>query len=500
MTGVSSVMMWGPTFIGLFFFFAFGSIVGSFLNVVAYRLPRGENIVRPPSACPACGTKLGWSDNFPIFGWIRLRGRCRYCKSHISAEYPIVEFIVAALFVVLYALWYLDPGLVRSWGINPAAIRPEWTLAGLKASWLMFILILALISSLVAMTLIDAKTFLIPLGIPWLVICIALVTHTAFALWVQQQHSRLLVQSHFDWTIWTFDHWRAVGAAFGVSAGLIISNVLLKTGQLKRSFADYDEWEKKQLELEEAAKEASKSGADSAESSSGAIGPALVRTILFTGPAIALMGIGFTVGLKFDEPMRFMLIGMAGGLLIGLFLRRLAPDVAGEGDPIWVQYPHARREMVRELLFLAPAILLGVIGFYLAERLTGSPPLWIKALTGSLLGLLIGGGVVWAVRILGSLAFGKEAMGLGDVHLMAAIGAVLGWVDPVLAFFIAPFFGIAWFIFSAIWSRLRKGPGATGTALPYGPHLAAATIVVIYAKPAIEIALSTLMSRTILLP
>ncbi|RMH29607.1 MAG: prepilin peptidase [Planctomycetota bacterium] len=209
------------------------------------------------------------------------------------------------------------------------------------------------------------------------------------------------------------------------------------------------------------------------------------------------MAVGFTLGLRLGWPMRGMLGGTAVGLLIGLVLRsRMGGGEPSDADPEWVHYPHARREMARELVFLAPAIVLSVIGWWLAKDAGGAPPLWLRALTGSVAGLIAGGGIVWAVRIAGSLAFGKEAMGLGDVHLMAAVGAVLGWVDPVLAFFIAPFFGIAWTVLSAL-ARLGKGGGA---ALPYGPHLAAATLVMIYAKPAVEAGLSMIAGRTIDLP
>ena len=68
-----------------------GAIVGSFLNVVAYRLPRGESLAHPPSRCPGCGKAIKPYDNIPVLSWLLLRGRCRHCKQPISARYPIVE-------------------------------------------------------------------------------------------------------------------------------------------------------------------------------------------------------------------------------------------------------------------------------------------------------------------------------------------------------------------------------------------------------------------------
>ena len=103
------------------------------------------------------------------------------------------------------------------------------------------------------------------------------------------------------------------------------------------------------------------------------------------------------------------------------------------------------------------------------------------------MGYLIGAGVVWVVRIGGSLGFNKEALGLGDVHLMGAVGAVCGWVDATLAFFGAAFVGLAWFLVAmALGGKVRR-------AMPYGPYLAAATLLVLLFKPLLEIGLTRLM-------
>ncbi len=82
--------------------FIVGSILGSFFNVVIYRVPRGESIVRPPSACPACGTRLRARDNIPVLGYLLLRGKCRYCAASISPRYPVVEVLSGVLPVLLF--------------------------------------------------------------------------------------------------------------------------------------------------------------------------------------------------------------------------------------------------------------------------------------------------------------------------------------------------------------------------------------------------------------
>jgi len=76
---------------------AYGAMLGSFLNVCVYRLPRDESVVRPRSRCPGCGATIAWYDNIPMLSWLILHGRCRRCAAPISAQYPLVEALVAAI-------------------------------------------------------------------------------------------------------------------------------------------------------------------------------------------------------------------------------------------------------------------------------------------------------------------------------------------------------------------------------------------------------------------
>lgn len=80
-----------------------GAMVGSFLNVVVYRLPRGESLITPPSRCPGCETPIRPFHNVPVFGWLLVRGRCRACHTSISARYPVVEAFSAAIAVAVVA-------------------------------------------------------------------------------------------------------------------------------------------------------------------------------------------------------------------------------------------------------------------------------------------------------------------------------------------------------------------------------------------------------------
>jgi len=89
-----------------------GALVGSFLNVVAHRLPRGESLVKPRSRCPECGTEIAPYDNVPLVSWLLLRGRCRHCRTRISARYPAVELITALAFAAVVAVRGADDDLL----------------------------------------------------------------------------------------------------------------------------------------------------------------------------------------------------------------------------------------------------------------------------------------------------------------------------------------------------------------------------------------------------
>lgn len=82
--------------------FALGAIIGSFLNVVIHRYPRGESIVSPPSRCPSCGNAIRWKDNIPIVSWIALRARCRDCRAPIASRYLLVELANALFYLAIY--------------------------------------------------------------------------------------------------------------------------------------------------------------------------------------------------------------------------------------------------------------------------------------------------------------------------------------------------------------------------------------------------------------
>lgn len=449
--------------IPLAFVMAVGCCVGSLINVLVYRMPLGLGVVTPPSACPKCGTKLTWRENIPVLGWIMLGGRCRFCKSPVSSEYPIVEIAVGAIFGLLWVMCYMLPPDAKLWGLEVARLTPEWARNTWQLTWPIFVVIVGMVSCLLAMTIIDARTFTIPLQLTWAATVIGLVGHVGGVFYLNAIGHRSLssvanggpIGAQFFWSIATpfpsmeifGGWWWWIGASIGGVVGIGIGLLLLKFGFIRRSFADYDAWEKLELERQAAATAA---------------------------------------GDKTAVPLR--------------------EDGTPE-DPtqLWTAYPHARREMVKEMAFLAPCAILIVLGGWLGiqygggiSAITGgdsasvtisgkSPPLWLIVLSGVCLGYLVGGGIVWLIRIGGTLAFGKEAMGLGDVHLMAAVGACLGWVDATVAFFLSAFIAMGWTILTAIGgSKVRK-------TMPYGPWLALASVLVFVFKPVVEWGISRLM-------
>ncbi len=539
----------------LVFMFAFGACAGSLINVLVYRLPLGLGVVTQGSRCPACGTPLTWRENIPVLGWLLLRGKCRFCKTPISPEYPLVEAFVGLLFAGTFALWYLVPESAHWMGVNWGAVAPEWARADVwerfpRSTWAPFVALIILLASLTAMTLVDAKTFTIPLQIPWFATIVGIVLHTAGAAIVGPLRS---AAPHTGWALPTpggslpqsAGGWTEIGVAIGGMVGLGVGVLLLHFGLIRRSFADYQEWEDR-ARAEMAAKSASATpppaeapqqwGGESRESDSvaapppshpglanaavdpshqaaGPVGEAaaagarqFARGVLIT-LALAL-GVGGVVTLLSGPLGLPPWSGLVAGVVLApmgaaVLARRAAlravggvasplpaaePPAEASSPDMWIAYPHARREMVKELLFLTPCAGLAWLGGWIAAQQAGTlPPFWLVVLAASLMGYLIGGGIVWLVRIAGSLAFGKEAMGLGDVHLMAAVGACVGWIDAALAFPLAAFVGLYWVVVS------RLASGETAKAMPFGPYLAIATAVVIFAKPLVEMGLTAVL-------
>lgn len=261
----------GPS--SLLIFFIVGLVVGSFLNVCVYRIPRKKSLLSPGSFCPNCNAPIRWYNNIPLVSYIVLWGRCRSCKAKISVRYPVIELLTGYVFVHLYYVF------IQS--------RHE--------SLFILIIYIALCCALIISTFIDLESNIIP------------------------------------------------------------------------------------------------------------------NEITFVGIPLALI--------------------------------------------LSLAYPglHNAQDTLRYFS------LIGINRF--------------DAFIASLIGLLVGGGLIFFCSVLGKLAFKKDAMGFGDVKLMSMIGGIVGWKLSVVIFFVAPFFGLLMAIPVLIVKKRHL--------IPYGPFLSLATLVCI---------------------
>lgn len=332
-----------PEWIVYGYLFVVGAVVGSFLNVCIYRIPQHEELLaslkgiwHPPSSCPRCRHRIGWQDNIPIFGWLRLRGRCRHCRMWISPRYPMIELLNGLLWVALY-WWEVPPG----WG--------------------------AKISDSGVFSVLGPQGFS---GSDWL-------------------SPQAVV------------HWR------------YFYHLVLIEALLVASFIDFDRW------------------------------------IIPDGVTVPAMVVGF-----------------AGSLIGQVYL-----------VPVWFQSSGLLRDV--EIIRRNTGFGEWLFPHWWDPLLSGPPvPAWIAehphlhGLAVSVAGFVVGGGIVWTVRIIGAWILRREAMGFGDVILMAMIGSFLGWQPTVLVFLLAPACALLFVTGSVILHRQRE--------FPYGPYLALATLVVLF--------------------
>ncbi len=367
--------------------FVLGCCIGSFLNVVIYRLPREISLVHPGSSCPHCGQPIRFYDNIPLLSWVVLRARCRRCKGPISPRYFIIELLTGTLFLGLYLVYFHTD------------VRMSVHVGN---SWLVYLVHIALLSAFIAASAIDLELWIIPLSVCWFVTVVGVIGSAAGGYLIQPRLLR-------DNLILPVASPRTGALALGAVVGLGISWLLLRKGVLKRSYES------------SVAKDQERPAAQKVQ-----------------GPVPVSAGPG-----PFEDP----------------------------------QFNH-RLEALKEVVFLLPIIAGAVVA---SKTLGASGPAgrwWsnfvaqpaIAGLLGSVFGYFIGCATVWATRILGTLGFGREAMGLGDVHLMGAAGAVIGPIMVVIAFFIAPFFGLGWALFQLFFKKTRQ--------IPYGPFLSIAVLTV----------------------
>lgn len=396
--------------------FVLGAVVGSFLSMLVYRLPFQMPLLAPRfSACPACGHRLALRDNLPIVSWCVLRGRCRYCTESISWEYLAIELVTACLFGCLFWAYFFSGSV---YGFPTAVpymmgLQPEFHRIYLKESFLVFSVHLVLVASLIGSTWIDFRYYIIALPLPWFSSLFSLIVLPLSVAWWSPVLSREVVP-------WAEEAWCL--PVFGAMVGLGLATWLDAMGWIPRSFPEpTDEqlkaqWDEVRREMEEEAAKQGKTLEDA------------------------------------DVPF----------------------DSTGDEMPppdFWYVDPYPRWEAMKETLFLLFPVLGAVLGLMVPAQawLTLGYPDWLSVAVGVMRGYLVGGLIIWAIRLLGTFAFGKEAMGFGDVHLLASIGAVCGPLHAVVVMFYAVVLGMAmalllpWII--AIMQHKSR-------VIPFGPSLA----------------------------
>ncbi len=216
--------------------FAIGALVGSFLNVVVYRLPRGMSIVWPGSHCPACRRPIAWYDNIPVLSWLVLRAKCRRCGAPISARYPVVESLTAAVFLTV-GLLELFSGVENLWGqivrSAEAGIVPHRPMPELVATFLVDVFVL---STVLAAALIEYDKGRPPvrLFVPALVLAVA-----AAVAWPQAHPTTRWFPADGRWAaVCDTLLGLALGMTFGLASAAIGSTVRRSVARMRQPAAD----------------------------------------------------------------------------------------------------------------------------------------------------------------------------------------------------------------------------------------------------------------------
>ncbi len=388
------------------FVWLLGLCVGSFLNVVVYRLPRDLSVAEPRwSFCPTCRRTLSWIENLPLLSWLLQAGRCRGCRQPISPQYPLVEACTGLAFVLAYhALFLADAWSALT---EPALPRD----AALLLAWLI------LIAALVATTAMDIVSYLVDIRVADLatlggVLCLA--------AWPRPEVTASLPAALSA----------AAVAAFLVS---IVRLYLIPTPP-----------------PEPPPSEPESAPEDEPRPPRSSYGPGILFLLgLLVAAALAATAPGLAPA--DGQLSRIAGIGLAL-LLLTIVIAASPPRDADDElhEQIEEESSGARRMVLGELGWLLPMIAAATVAGLLvawvpaAERFWSACLAWSPggfnpvagasfAMHGAMTAALAG----WVLRIGFTLALGREAFGVGDIYILAAAGACAGWQIALLGFLLA---------------------------------------------------------------
>ncbi len=420
-----------------------GLSIGSFLNVVVYRLPRDLSVSEPRrSFCPGCQTPIAWFDNLPVVSWVALAGRCRRCGCAISTQYPIVEAATGLAFVIVYSLIFVDHCRMAS----PAALPRD---AALGAAWLV------LAGALIACAAMDIVSYMIDTRITDFAVIAGIVLT---ALWPRSEMTAPLALSPL--------------AAGAVAGGVVAALRLWRTQQRDDSADGPD------AETESRPEDPPKPP----RATASRVAFALASIAPLIGLAVLLLA---RAGDAAWLPEAAGSAPIAGGIAALFLVMVLAAGQPREVDAelhaaLEDERPRARRVVIDELLWLTPALLAGGAAYALVvawpaggaawrsiagwESATGVAP--IAGAIYSVFGAVAGAAAGWLVRMIFTLAIGREAFGVGDIFILAAAGACAGWDIALLGFLLAVPISLGGWMLALLFKR--SGMIAFGPPLALG--------------------------------
>jgi len=379
------------------FLWLFGLCVGSFLNVVVYRLPAGLSVAQPRrSFCPRCKAGITWYDNLPVLSWFVLRGRCRHCGGRISVQYPLVEALTGLTFVLVYHLLFVTQARA---GIATPTLPTDLPLL---LSWLF------LAAGLIACAAMDITSYTVDVRVTNIVVGLGIILH---ALWPR---------------VSSFSPHAASPTGAAMLTGFVAA-LLMMWWSLRRQ----DESE----EAQEQTGEVSSPAASTDEKPSAghlAARLAVFALVVVAAFLIAIAGAGGGAGwMSFVVPaalvLMFMTIVLAGGQE-----RQVDEEIVAA---IEEERPQARKVALKELAWLAPMILVAAATMLVIGKSAAAEAFWLWATQWSpvcgvvfaIHGAMVAAAAGWTLRIVFTLALGREAFGVGDIYILAAAGAAAGW-------------------------------------------------------------------------
>jgi len=465
----------------LFFWTALGLCIGSFLNVVIYRLPRQLSLRDPLwSACPHCSHRIRWYDNLPIVSYILLGARCRDCRGLIAPRYLLIEVMMAIVVLMLLDAFFVGRGRP---GFSESTIGLTEQLA---YDWPILVAHIILFACMLAMSAIDLEHYWVDIRFTNFATIAGFVAH---ALWTPR-HSLAFGR---PWDI------TAVVSLFALIGLAMVWLILVCTPHIDdEDFEDALPMNNAtptpdQLPAEAAIvaePPAATLSTPTARSTSAAVATLLIAsTLLFS-----MVAVGFAE-LHHDIAAYSLRVGAPLALLFLLIVWQGCQS--RESDAEIAQAIHeerltARRMVLQELALLLPAAALGLAGYLImasqgpiAAALSQALDFhfrmdslsmfrrWapLEGFASAATGYLVAGALGWVIRIVFTLAFGKEAFGAGDIHLMAAAGCVAGWPVVILGFFLTCILAMAGWLISLPFKRSR--------AIPLGPWLSLSFLMVI---------------------